>query len=215
MIKADLHVHTGYSIDSTTSFKQIIDHCQRTGINCIAIADHNTITGALRLKEIAPFKVIVAEEVLTSSGEIMGMFLTDEIPSKLTIEETIERIKAQQGLVCIPHPYDSMRLSAFRNDSFEAIMPYVDIIEVFNARSFSPNNSIKSRKLAEKYSKLASAGSDAHIASEIGRAYVEMPDFSSKETFLSALVNGTVVGHKSKPFVHLASTWARLRKNLS
>jgi len=207
-----LHVHTKYSSDSTTSLEQIIDHCLKTGINCLAIADHNTITGALRLKEIAPFKIIVAEEILTSCGEIMGMFLVDEIPSRLTIEETIVRIKAQDGLVCIPHPYDNLRLSAFRNNSFKVIMPDIDIVEVFNARSFLPNNSLKSRKLAEKFNKPGSAGSDAHIASEIGRAYVEMQDFSDKRTFLAALANGKIVGHKSNPFVNFASTWARLTK---
>lgn len=214
MIKADLHVHTKYSVDSNTSLEQIIEHCLRNDINCLAISDHNTITGALRLKEMAPFKVIVAEEILTSCGEIMGMFLTEEIPSKLTIEETIAQIRAQQGLICIPHPYDNLRLSVSRNDSFEDIMPHIDIVEVFNSRSFSPNNSIKSRQLAEMYNKPASAGSDAHIASEIGRAYVEMQDFTDKESFLAALANGKIVGHKSNPFVHFASTWARFTKTL-
>jgi len=201
-------------MDSTTSLEQIVDHCLEVGINCLAVADHNTIAGAVRLKKIAPFHVIVAEEILTSCGEIIGMFLTQEIPSKLTIEETIARIKAQRGLVCIPHPYDNFRLSAFRNEAFEVIMPQVDIIEVFNARSLSPHNSAMSRKLAERFGKPASAGSDAHTASEIGKAYVEMPDFDGKETFLTSLSRGRIVGRKSSPLVHFASTWARLKKSL-
>jgi len=213
VVKADLHVHTGYSMDATASLEQIVEHCLRIGINCLAIADHNTMAGAVRLKEIAPFRVIVAEEILTTCGEVIGMFLTEEIPSKLTIEETITRIKAQQGLVCIPHPYDNFRLSAFRNEAFVAIMPQVDIIEVFNSRSLSPHNSAKAKKLAEEFGKPASAGSDAHIASEIGKAYVEMPDFNDKETFLSSLTEGRIVGRKSSPLVHFASTWARLTKN--
>jgi predicted metal-dependent phosphoesterase TrpH len=215
LIKADLHVHTEYSIDSTSSLEKIVDHCLRIGINCLAIADHNTIAGALRLKEIAPFKVIVAEEILTSGGEVIGMFLKDEIPGKLTIEDTIAQIKAQKGIVCIPHPYDNFRLSASRNITFESIMPYVDIVEIYNSRSFLLNNSIKSKKLADRYNKPGSAGSDAHIASEIGRAYVEMEDFSDIESFLAALANGRAIGHKTNPFIHFASSWARLTKIFS
>jgi len=213
LIKADLHVHTGYSMDSKASLERIVEHCLQVGINCLAIADHNTMAGAVRLKEMAPFQIIVAEEVLTTCGEVIGMFLTEEIPSKLTIEEAISRIKAQQGLVCIPHPYDNFRLSAFRNEAFAAIMPQVDIIEVFNSRSFSPHNSAKAKKLAEKFGKPVSAGSDAHTPAEIGKAYVEMPDFNDKETFLSSLAKGKIMGRKSSPLVHFASTWARLTKS--
>jgi predicted metal-dependent phosphoesterase TrpH len=202
-------------MDSTSSLEKIVDHCLRIGIDCLAIADHNTIAGALRLKEIAPFKVIVAEEILTSCGEVIGMFLTDEISGKLTIEDTIAQIKAQNGVVCIPHPYDNLRISASRNIAFESIMPYVDIVETYNSRSFLLNNSFKSKKLAERYNKPASAGSDAHIVSEIGRAYVEMEDFSDIESFLAALANGRIVGHKSNPFVHFAGSWARLTKLFS
>jgi predicted metal-dependent phosphoesterase TrpH len=202
-------------MDSTTSLEQIVEHCLKVGIDCLAVADHNTMSGAVRLKEIAPFHIIVAEEILTTCGEVIGMFLTEEIPSRLTIEETISRIKEQEGLVCIPHPYDNLRLSAFRNEAFEAIMPQVDIIEVFNSRSLSPHNSTRSKMLAERFGKPASAGSDAHIAAEIGKAYVEMPNFNDKETFLASLSKGRIVGHKSSPLVHFASTWARLKKTSS
>ncbi len=195
--------------------EQIITRCLDIGINCLAITDHNTIDGALRLKEIAPFPIIVGEEILTSGGEIIGLFLTQEIPGKLTIEETISRIKAQDGLVCIPHPCDRLRLSMCKDRVFESIMPEVDIIEVFNARTLSPNSSTKAWQLAHKYGKLASAGSDAHTTSEIGKAYVEMPEFSGKDEFLASLAKGKVCGNKSNPSVHLASTWARLKKQLS
>lgn len=215
MIKADLHIHTTYSMDCAMTLEQIIARCLKIGINCLAITDHNTIAGALRMKEIAPFPIIVGEEILTSGGEIIGLFLSQEIPSKLSIEETISLIKAQDGLVCIPHPYDRLRLSMFRNQVFESIMPEVDIIEVFNARSLSPNSSARARHLVRKYDKLASAGSDAHTPSEIGNAYVEIPEFNGKDEFLASLAQGKISGNKSSPTVHFASTWARLRKNLS
>ena len=215
MVKADLHVHTAYSIDSASPLEQIIVRCLEVGINCLAIADHGTIAGALRLKEMAPFTIIVAEEILTLSGEIMGLFLSEEIPNKLPIEEAIARIKAQDGLVGIPHPYDTLRLSAFRDKAFETIVPQVDIVEVFNSRSLSVRDSSKAWRLAHKYGKLASAGSDAHRPSEIGNAYVEMPEFNGKDEFLTSLAKGKIFGHRSNPLGHFVTTWTRLRKHLS
>jgi len=215
MIKADLHIHTAYSIDCTMPLEQIISRCLEVGINCLGVTDHNTIAGALKLKEMAPFSIIVGEEILTLDGEVIGFFLKQEISSKLSIEETIAQIKAQNGLVCIPHPYDRLRLSVFRDQIFEDIMPEVDIIEIFNARSLSPGSSIKATKLAQKYGKLASAGSDAHTLPEIGNAYVEMPEFNDKNDFLASLAKGKISGNKSNPTAHLVSTWNRLKKRWS
>jgi predicted metal-dependent phosphoesterase TrpH len=214
-MKADLHIHTVYSMDCAMTLEQIIARCLEIGINCLAITDHNTIAGALRMKEMAPFPIIVGEEILTSGGEVIGLFLSQEIPKKLSIEETISRIKDQDGLVCIPHPYDRLRLSMFRDQVFESIMPDVDIVEVFNARSLSPNNSARAWHLSHKYGKPASAGSDAHTPSEIGNAYVEIPEFTGKDEFLASLAKGKISGSKSSPIVHFSSIWARLKKNLS
>jgi len=215
VIKADLHVHTTYSMDSVSPLDRIIARCLKTGINCLAIADHGTIDGALRLKEMAPFPIIIAEEITTSCGEIIGLFLSEKIPAMLSAEEAIARVKAQNGLVCIPHPYDTLRMSAFKNQAFDIIMPYVDIVEVFNARSLSPCASIRARQLAAKHGKLSSAGSDAHTPAEIGHAYVEMPEFNGKDEFLASLAKGRIYGHRSNPAVHFASTWAKLKKQRS
>ena len=214
MLKADLHVHTTYSTDCATPLEKIIDRCLDIGINCLAIADHGTIAGALKLKEIAPFTVIVAEEIMTPHGEIMGMFLSEEIPQKLSPEETVARIKAQDGLVCIPHPYDTLRLSAFKNHGLEAIIQEVDIIEVFNSRSLSPKGSVRAKRLAKKYNKFQGAGSDAHTLHEIGNAYVELPDFGGKDDFLNSLAKGRIFGRRSNPSVHFASTWYKFKKRL-
>ena len=196
------------------SLEQVIARCLETGINCLAIADHGTIAGAVKLKEIAPFTVIVAEEILTPFGEIMGLFLSEEIPSGLSVEETIARIRAQDGLVCIPHPYDRMRPSALKNHILEDIMSHIDMIEVFNSRSLYHNNSSKAWQLVHKYNKLASAGSDAHTPSEIGKAYVEMPEFNGQDDFMKSLAQGKISGHRSNPLVHFTSTFAKIRKFL-
>ena len=211
MIRADLHVHTCYSIDCCTPLEPIIDHCLNTGINCLAISDHNTIAGALKLQEIAPFKVIVAEEIKTSMGELMGLFLTEEVPKGLSPEETIARIRKQGGLVAIPHPFGRCLLQNSNKLLSGETLSQVDIIEVFNSRS-PFNSSAKARSLASKYGLAASAGSDAHTLAEIGRTYVEMPEFSGPSDFLDSLSQGTIFGRRSSPLVHLASTWAKVSK---
>jgi predicted metal-dependent phosphoesterase TrpH len=94
-------------------------------------------------------------------------------------------------------------------------MPEVDIIEVFNARSLSAGSSTRAAKMAQKYGKLASAGSDAHTLSEIGNAYVEMPKFNCKDEFLASLAKGKISGNKSNPAARFVSTWNRLKKRLS
>ena len=202
-------------MDSATTLEQVIKRCLEIGINCLAVADHGTISGALKLKEMAPFPIIIAEEILTPYGEIMGMFLSEEVPSKISVEETISRIKEQEGLICIPHPYDKMRLSAFNHNALENIIANVDIIEVFNSRNITPSSNAKARKLAKKFGKLASAGSDAHTPHEIGNAYIEMPEFNSTSEFLKSLAKGKIVGHRSNPLVHMISTRNKLENRFS
>ena len=212
LMKADLHIHTKYSMDCDMPLEKIITRCLETGINCIAIADHGTIEGALKMQTITPFPVIVAEEILTPHGEIMGMFLKDGIPSGLSVGETISRIKAQGALVCIPHPFDIFRQSALKARVIEEIVDQIDVIEVFNSRSPLLQSSVKAQIFAQKYGIPGSAGSDAHTPGEIGKAYVEMPEFNGRDDFLNALANAKICGQKTSPLVHFSSAWARLKK---
>jgi len=212
LLKADLHIHTAYSADCNTSLTQIIDRCLETGVNCIAIADHGTIEGALKMQSIAPFPVIVAEEILTPHGEIMGMFLKNGIPSGLSVSETIFRIKAQGGLVCIPHPFDIFRKSALGSKIVEELVEQIDILEVFNSRTIPLRHSAKAQSFAQKYSIPGSAGSDAHTLHEIGNAFVEMPEFNGRDDFLHALAQGKVFGHVTNPLIHFNSLLQKLKK---
>jgi predicted metal-dependent phosphoesterase TrpH len=214
LIKADLHIHTCYSVDCLTPLERIVERCLERGINCVAVADHNTIAGALRLREIAPFKVIVAEEILTVVGEIMGLFLSEEIARGLSAQETISRIRDQGGLVAIPHPFGrSMPWHTNALASME-ILSHVDIIEAFNSRTPFSSSIRRSAILAKEQGKAASAGSDAHTLGEIGRAYVQMPEFDGPDDFLNSLAQGQIFGRKSSYLAHFASTWARIRKRI-
>ncbi len=212
MLKADLHIHTEYSSDCNTPLEKIINRCLELGINCIAIADHGTTEGALKMQEIAPFPVIVAEEILTPHGEIMGMFLKETIPSGLPVEQTISQIKAQSGLVCVPHPFDIFRPSALDSGIIEEIVDQINVIEAFNSRAPLPQSSTKAQTFADKYGIAKSAGSDAHTLGEIGNAYVEMPEFNGKDDFLNALARGHIFGHRTNPLVHFYGIWTRFKK---
>jgi len=213
LLKADLHIHTAYSIDCNMSLEDIINRCLETEINCIAISDHGTVEGALKMQSLAPFPVIVAEEILTPYGEIMGMFLKEGIPSGLPIEQAISRIRAQDALVCLPHPFDTFRGLRLDNKRLEELAEEIDIIEVFNARSPLFRSATKARTFAMKYDIPGAAVSDAHTVSEIGHTYMEMPEFNGKDDFLQALREGKISRRKSSFLVHFGSTWAKLKKS--
>ena len=213
LLKADLHVHTRYSEDSISPPEKIVQHCLKVGINCVAITDHNEISGAFEVKRIAPFKVIIGEEVLTNRGEIIGYFLTEKIPPRLSPEETVAQIKAQGGLACVPHPYDRFRSGAkLRPQALKKILPDIDLIEVFNSRAMLLRDSARALDLAQKHGLPGTAGSDAHIAREIGSTYMEIPEFNDVEQFRQALRQGKVFGHRTSFFIHFYGIRNRLVK---
>jgi predicted metal-dependent phosphoesterase TrpH len=141
----------------------------------------------------------------------MGMFLKETIPSGLSVEQTIAQIKAQGGIICIPHAFDTFRPSALGEGIVEEIAQEIDVIEVFNARSLLHRSSEKALIFAVKYGIAQSAGSDAHTPGEIGNACVDMPEFEGRNDFLQALAKGKVRGHRTNPLTHFASAWNKLK----
>jgi len=212
MLKADLHLHTDHSPDSLITPAELVARCRERGINCVAVTDHNSIEGALAVQSIAPFPVIIAEEVKTTRGEIIGLFLKEAIPRDLSPEETVRRIKGQGGLVCLPHPFDRLRREPLRGAARESILTSIDIVEAFNARVTFASDNARAHGFAQALGLPMSAGSDAHSLWEVGNAYVEMAEFESPQEFLEALRRGWIAGHRSVPVVHLMSTWAKLRR---
>ncbi len=212
--KVDFHVHTCYSKDSRTPLEAVIEACRKRGLDKVAITDHNTIAGALALQKMAPDLVIVGEEIKTEVGEIIAYFLEEEVPKGLPLQEAIARVRQQGGVVGVPHPLDRLRREAIGLTHLLTIIEQVDLLEVFNARTIFPADNRRALELARQHGLLATAGSDAHIAREIGQAYVEMPPFNDKDEFLRSLAQGRVVGSLTTPFTHLASTWAKLIEKL-
>jgi predicted metal-dependent phosphoesterase TrpH len=212
-LRADFHVHTRYSMDSSASLEDIISRCLEMGINCVAITDHGSFEGASKMKQIAPFTVIPGEEILTPHGEIIGYFLKELIPSKQPIEKVIEAIKAQGGLVGLPHPFDTFRgLKNLDNHALEELASNVDVVEVFNARGLLPGDSDKARDFALRHNLPATAGSDAHSTREIGKTYVEMGPFDDVQSFLRSLRASKIQRRRSSPFVHAYTMLAKVKK---
>jgi predicted metal-dependent phosphoesterase TrpH len=203
VLRADLHLHTKYSRDSLLSLGTIIKVCRSRGINCIGVTDHNTIEGALKMEK--SFRVIVGEEIMTSCGEIIGLFLNERIPKNLTPEETIDKIKEQDGIVYLPHPFDRLRNSRLKIKD-NNLLKSIDIVETFNSRCIFSKDNKKSLKLARSINAICGCGSDAHTGLEIGNAFVKMEDFSSKKEFLKNLRKARMFTKKSPIWVHAFST---------
>jgi len=214
-MKIDMHVHTCHSKDATLSLETIMESCRRRGLDGVAITDHNTIAGALALKEISPFLVIVGEEIDTTRGEILGLFLKEEIPGGLTPEEAMARIREQGGLVGVSHPLDRLRRSALGQKALLEIWEELDFLEGFNSRVTLPADNLRAQTFAQTKGLPLTAGSDAHTAYEIGRAYVEMPNFNGREGFLEALKEAQIFGRLTPPWIHIVTTWIKLRRRLS
>ncbi len=215
MIKIDLHIHTRYSGDSDITLEKLVQRCVELGFGAIAVTDHGTAEGAIKLSnEKTPFKVIVGEEIASDEGEIIGLFLKGTIPNGLSPEETIKRIRDQGGLVCVPHPFDHYRSSALQADTLNRIAGSIDIVEVFNARTIPAQNLALPGKFAESYKLLKGAGSDSHSTGEVGRAYITLPDFEGPESFLKAMAKAEIHGLRPTPAIYMRSLLRRSKKKI-
>lgn len=213
LIRVDLHNHTYYSPDSLLSPSRFVREARRRGLDVIAVTDHNTIRGALAVRELSEQPVIIGEEIKSADGEILGLFLSEEVPKGLAASETIARIKEQGGLVGVPHPFDSLR-SALDEDVMLTLIDQIDFVEALNARMVFSGHNDKARDFAAAHALSTTAGSDAHSPWEVARCYVEMPPFEGPRDFIAALRQGRLTGRLSTPFVHLISRYAYLRRAL-
>ena len=205
-VRVDMHSHTMFSGDSTTTLDEIEESVRESAIDVLCVTDHNAVEGAVRLADAlrGVCRVIVGEEVRTHTGEIIGLFLTGKIPFGANAMETARQIRAQGGLVYVPHPFDPMR----RNLSEQSLVELtaagmVDAIEAHNSKTSLPSLNAKARTFGESHGLALGSGSDAHVPHALGSAYLEMPDFDGPQDFLEKMRDGVVVGHhwdKARPW---------------
>ncbi len=191
MMKIDFHVHTNSSLDSNIKPAELAEKAKELGI-IPAITDHNTVESWKKMKSAV---FIPGEEIRATAGDVIGLFLTEEIASRLSFEETADRIREQGGLVYIPHMYDKTR-----HGCDEGYAHLADIIEVFNGRCIRAFNELAA-ETARNLDKPGAAGSDSHFLSEFGGTYTELPDFDieTPKEVLKALKKAKITG-KSAPF---------------
>ena len=139
---------------------------------------------------------MVGEEIMTTEGELIGLFLERAVPSGLTPRNTVLEIKAQGGLVYLEHPYDTFRRH-LSEAAIETLADMIDIVEVFNGRSEEEANR-RAEDLCAILGAAAGAGSDAHSIREIGSVYVEMEDFEGAQDFLTKLREAKIVKRRHK-----------------
>jgi predicted metal-dependent phosphoesterase TrpH len=204
-ILADLHLHTSWSHDCSIDVDELLDHAEAQGLGAIAVTDHNVFGGALEAVERARGRslvVIPGEEVKTADqGEVIGLFLREEIPRGMSFGETIAAIRAQGGLVYVPHPFD--RLHAIpAPETLHRHLAEIDVLEVYNARLLFEAYNEEALRFARKYNLTPGAGSDAHVLAGVGTGAVRMRRFSGPEEFLVSLHAAEVL-RRPKSLVYL------------
>ncbi len=168
-MRYDLHVHSKYSSDGTLSPEKIVKMAIKKGLDGIAVTDHNTIKGGLKTKEYETknFEVIVGSEIMTDRGEIMGLFLEEEIEKSRNVHDVIADIKDQNGIVIVPHPFDELRRAL---QPTEEDVKFIDCVEGFNSRCIFKKYNDRASEFGKRHNLVITAGSDAHFANEIGNA---------------------------------------------
>ncbi|HKW49297.1 MAG TPA: PHP domain-containing protein [Gemmatimonadaceae bacterium] len=180
MVRADFHTHTCYSHDGHQTPRELVARAREVQIDRIAVTDHHTIDGALRAHDLDPDRVIVGEEITSRCGiDVIGLYLRKRIEPRLPLEQIVEEIRAQGGVVYLPHPFAYLVTPRQRA---ERALPFADIVEVWNSRAFYPPwnrralAAVRARGLGE------AAGSDGHFSFELGRALTVLPNFGDADT---------------------------------
>jgi predicted metal-dependent phosphoesterase TrpH/glycosyltransferase involved in cell wall biosynthesis len=214
-VVADLHLHTSWSHDCQIPVADLLDQAQEQGLGAIAVTDHNVFGGALEAAELARDRdlvVIPGEEVKTEDqGEVIGLFLTEEIPRGQSFGETVSAIRAQGGIVYLPHPFD--RLHAIPEPAtLHRHLAEVDVLEVYNARLLFEAYNDEALRFARKYDLAMGAGSDAHVLQGVGTGAVRMRAFEGPEDFLVSLRTAQVL-RRPRSLLYLQSLkWAAQAK---
>jgi predicted metal-dependent phosphoesterase TrpH len=195
-LRVDLHTHTMWSGDSTTTPDEFAAAIVASGLDVVCITDHNAIDGAVELRDRLACRVIVGEELRTAAGEIIGLFLTRRVPMGISHLDAAKAIRDQGGVVYIPHPFDPLRRNLTEVALYElAEADLIDAVEVLNAKTSLSSLNRRAAEFAAEFGIVAGAGSDGHVPDALGAAYVEMDDFATPMEFLASLANSTVIGH--------------------
>ena len=214
-IVCDLHMHTSWSHDCSIPVPDLLDHAASIGLGAIAVTDHNSFGGALEAAELARHRklvVIPGEEVKTDGqGEVIGLFLREEIPRGMSFADTIAAIRAQGGLVYLPHPFDR-RHAIPDSRTLRRHLADIDVLEVYNARLIRESFNDEALRFARKYDLTMGAGSDAHVLLGVGAGAVRMRAFHGPEEFLVSLRGAEILRRPKSLVAQQALKWVAQAK---
>jgi predicted metal-dependent phosphoesterase TrpH len=213
-MNVEFHCHTIYSKDSLTRASDLVETCRRKGIDRVIVTDHNTIAGARAAHALDPERVIVGEEIMTTRGELLAAFVTEEIPKGLTPRETLRRLKDQGAFISVSHPFDRWRSGHWQEEDLLEILSEVDAIEVYNSRCMLPRFNDEARRFAEKHHLAGTVGSDAHTTFELGQSLMELEPFEGPEGLRNVIRGGIPKVRRSPAWVRLTSRYAVLYKKV-
>jgi predicted metal-dependent phosphoesterase TrpH len=213
-LRVEFHSHTDASKDSLTQPADLVAMARHKEIDRLIITDHNTIAGAQAAQALDPELIIVGEEIMTTRGEILAAFVTEEVPPYLSPAETIQRLKDQGAFISVSHPFDRLRKGGWSEDDLLEILPQVDAIEVYNSRCMFPGFNREARLFAEKHNIPGTVGSDAHAALEVGRSLLLLEQFEGPDEMRKVIRKGIPHVKWSPPWFHLTSRYASILKKL-
>ena len=205
-VVCDLHMHTEHSYDCSVPVEALLEHAEAQGLGAVAVTDHNVFAGAREAVELSrgrPLTVIPGEEVKTTAGEVIGLFLSEEIPRGMSMADTIAAIREQEGIVYLPHPFDRLH-SIPDSRTLHRLLAEIDVFEVYNAKLLLDGYNDEALRFARKYNLTMGAGSDAHVVQAIGTGAVRMRAFETPEEFLISLRSAEVL-RRPKSLVYLQS----------
>lgn len=184
--KVDFHTHSTASPDGALRAADYRRALERGTLQCIAVTDHNTADFAVKLQQELGDKIIVGEEITTTAGEIIGLYLNSTVPAGLTPAETVTKIHEQGGLVYVPHPFETVR-KGLSSEVLDDIAADVDVIEAYNGRAVFQNRSADAIVWATTYTTPMAASSDSHGHVGWGKTYTLLPEMPTRDTLPALL----------------------------
>jgi len=189
----DLHTHSYGSPDGGLSLAQYQRMLEGGTLDYIAITDHNRIDTAQAIQATLGDHIIVGEEIMTTEGELIGLYLHEPVPAGLSPLKAAEAIKAQNGLVYVPHPFETVR-SGLSVEALGSIASLVDIVETHNGRAMFQNKHAEAQAWATDHTKPCAASSDAHGWYGWGRTYTVIDQEPNRQNLCSQIAQSTVSG---------------------
>lgn len=210
ILKIDMHVHSSaYSVDSIFRLKDMFKKCKQTKIIPI-VCDHNSIQGSIdfgkMLQQYNPeYPIIYSEEIETIDGEIIGMFISENIKKGLSLEETLDKIHEQDGIAIVPHPFDNVRSTVLKHSVRDKYIDKIDFIEGYNSRNIHLDHNNRAVNYALDHGKMVTCGTDSHTYHEFGKTHVEIPWFNDKKEFIKNFKSSKIHYYPAHRFVHVIS----------